>query len=307
MGTTMAMQWDHLRVFEAVARLGSLSAAARALGVSQSTVSRQLSALEGVAGSALLLREVPVRPTPRGAALLAAVQPMVDAALAAEVALAGEPELRGQVTVTTVGELLRWSLSAQLGQFCRSYPQLRLRILSTNQVSSLAAGEADLALRFARPQRGDLVARRLSTTTYGYFVARSLALEPTLAWLGLTGSLARIPEQRYAERAFCDRPARLLVEDLESLGLLVAAGLGVAILPRQLSDRLPGVVEVEAEQVGAAPGPIPSRDMWMIVHRAKQREPKVRAVMRWLEGIDWLYMPLTINQLTPSRTSSNSE
>jgi DNA-binding transcriptional LysR family regulator len=102
-----------------------------------------------------------------------------------------------------------------------------------------------------------------------------------------------MPDTASASLLATERPRRTSARDSKLIGAL--------------ADRLPGVVEVEAEQVGAAPGPIPSRDMWMIVHRAKQREPKVRAVMRWLEGIDWLYMPLTINQLTPSRTSSNSE
>ena len=81
------MQWDLLRSFEAVARLGSLTAASRALGVSQSTISRQLARLEEDARSPLLLRESPVRLTERGEALLAAVAPMLDAARAAEVAL----------------------------------------------------------------------------------------------------------------------------------------------------------------------------------------------------------------------------
>ena len=68
---SMRLDWDLLRSFEAVARLGSLTAAARALGVSQSTISRQLAKLEQVAGSTLLVRESPVQPTARGLALLA--------------------------------------------------------------------------------------------------------------------------------------------------------------------------------------------------------------------------------------------
>ncbi len=75
------MEWELLRTFEAVARLGSLTAASKALGVSQSTISRHLARLEERAGSPLLLRDAPQRLTERGASLLAAVRPMVDAAL----------------------------------------------------------------------------------------------------------------------------------------------------------------------------------------------------------------------------------
>lgn len=283
------MEWDLLRTFEAVARLGSLTAAAKALGVSQSTVSRQLARLEAngreANGSPLLLREAPLRLTERGSALLAAMQPMVDAALAARSALEDTPELHGEVTLTTVGELLRWDLTPRLPEFYRAYPRLRLRILASNRVSSLAAGEADVALRMARPERGELVARKLRAESYGYFAAASLELHARVAWLGLAGSLAELPEQRHAERAFAGRSPRLLVEDFEALGLAVEAGLGAAILPRRLAARLREVVEVAAWQVGA-PGRehIASRDIWMIVHRSKQQVPRIRALMGWLAG-----------------------
>jgi DNA-binding transcriptional LysR family regulator len=279
------MEWELLRTFEAVARLGSLTAASKALGVSQSTVSRHLARLEQSAGSPLLLREAPLRLTERGAAVLAAVQPMMDAALAARSALEDTPELHGEVTLTTVGELVRWELAPRLPEFYRAFPHLRLRILADNRVNSLAAGEADVALRLARPERGELVARKVRVESYAFFAASSLELHPEIPWLGLTGSLAGIPEQRHAERAFATRPPRLLVEDVESLGLAVQVGLGVAILPRRLSARLDDVVEVAARQIGAQSSDrIPSRDLWMIVHRSKQHVPRVRALMGWLGG-----------------------
>ncbi len=105
-------------------------------------------------------------------------------------------------------------------------------------------------------------------------------------WLGLAGSVAGIPEQRHAERAFSPRPPRLLVEDLESLGLAVEAGLGVALLPRGLVARLQGVVEVAPRRVGARSSDrLPSRDIWMVVHRSKQHVPRVRALMGWLASV----------------------
>ena len=278
------MNWDHLRTFEAVARLGSLTKAARVLGVSQSTVSRQLSQLEETAGSPLLLRSVPVRLTERGDALLLALAPMVEGALAARSALEEAPKLQGEVTLTTVGEILRWFLVEALPAFRACYPDICLRILADNRTSSLAAGEADVAVRFSRPARGELVARVLHRETYRYFVGADVAVRADLPWLGLTGSLARIPEQRHAERAFL-RPPRVLLEDVEALGRAVQAGLGVAILPDGLVRRLHDVVAVDPSAVGAIAGPIPTRNFWMVLHRSRQRLPKVRAVVGWLEGI----------------------
>jgi len=278
------MDWDHLRTFESVARLGSLTAAAKALGVSQSTVSRTLVQLEEHAGSPLLVRAVPVRLTARGEALLLALAPMIEGALAAHAALEETPELRGEVTLATVGEIVRFHLVEALPAFYARYPRLRLRILADNRIQSLAAGEADVALRLTRPVRGDLHARRVHRESYGYFAAADLALGPEVPWLGLTGSLSRIPEQRHAERAFARTP-RLLVEDVEALGRAVEARLGVAILPEVLARRLRGVIAVPPGAVGAlgaGDGPIPARDFWLVVHRAKQRLPEVRAVLDWL-------------------------
>lgn len=279
------MEWELLRTFEAVARLGSLTAAGRTLGVSQSTVSRHLARLEQRAGSPLLLRGPPLRLTERGVALVAAIQPMIDAALAARSALEDTPELHGEVTLTTVGELVRWVLIPRLPEFHRSYPRLRLHLLASNRVSSLAAGEADVALRFARPERGELAARRVRTESYGLFAATGLDRHGEVPWLGLAGSLAEIPEQRHAERAFAGRAPRLLVEDVEALGLAVEAGLGVAVLPRSLAGRLTEVAEVEPREVGARSECLPpARDLWMVVHRSKQRVPRVRALMSWVEA-----------------------
>lgn len=280
------MQWDLFRSFESVARLGSLTAAARSLAVSQSTISRQLSKLEELAGSPLLLRDTPVQLTEKGTALLCAVRPMVDAALAVQATLEETPQLHGEVTLTTVGELLRWVLAPALPSFYAAYPSLRLRILADNRNSSLAAGEADLALRVSRPARGELIGQKLHGESYGLYAAEDLPLHPAVPWLGLCGSLAQIPEQRYAQKIFAPRPARLLLEDIESLALAVAGGLGVAVLPQGLAARMVGLVEVSPGRVGAAQrGPLPRRDFWLVVHRSKQRLPKVRAVMTWLRSL----------------------
>lgn len=278
--------WDLFRTFDAVIRHGTFTAASKALGLSQSTVSRHVAELEEGAGTPLLVRGVRLGLTERGASLHAAVAPMVEAATTARAALESTSELRGKVTLAAVGEVVRWVLAPRLGDLFRAHPNLRLEVLASNRIHSLAAGDADLALRWARPARGELVARRLVSETFGLFAAASLDLGKETPWLGLAGSLARIAEQRHVERAFAGRPPRLLVEDMDSLGTAVAGGLGVAVLPRLFAARLANVVEVKPSRVGAKDlGPIASRSMWMVAHRSKKDLPKVRAVMAWLETI----------------------
>lgn len=274
------MQWDHLRTFEAVARLGTLSAAAKGLGISQSSVSRHLARLEKLAGTPLCIRDTPVQLTDLGADLLRAMQPMLGGALSARSALDVSGEPRGEVTLATVGEVVRWRLSPQLKNFYCQYPNLRLRLLANNQVHSLAAGEADLAIRAARPDHGDLIARRIFRVGYGYFVARQCEARATTPWLGLAGSLAGIPEQRHAEQVFAQRAPRLLVEDVEALAIAVGAGLGVAVLPRDYALSQ-GLREVSARAVGARRAALAPRTFWIVVHRARRKLPQVRAVMNW--------------------------
>lgn len=278
------MDWDLLRTFEAIARLGSLNAAARALGVSQSTVSRQLLKLEEHAGATLLLRETPVRLTPRGESLLEAAQAMTRAALQASAALSQQDELRGEVTISTVAELVRWVLVPKLDELYRAHPQLQLKFLVSNQILSLAANEADLAIRMTRPVSGDLVSKRLRIITQGVFIHEALAVDEQTPWLGLAGSLAQLPEQRYAMTLFAGRPQRLAVEDVEALGLAAAQGLGMAVLPVDLAAKHPQLRAVTPRSVYEHAGPLPTREIWLVVHRAKQRLPQLRAVMSWLDA-----------------------
>lgn len=276
--------WDLFRTFEAVARLETITAAAKSLGISQSTASRHLARLEEIAGCALFVRESPLRLTQRGETLRATLDPMVHAALAATTALEAPQEPRGTVTVSTVGEVVRWVLSRHFARFAKAHPHVLLRILADNRVSSLAHGEADIAIRLSRPTEGELVCKRLYTERYGYFVARSVSVTKETAWLGLAGSLAEIPEQRLAERVFAQRVARLLVEDVESLALAANAGLGLAILPARLAARYSELVEIAPEHAGLATNErITSRDFWLVVHKSKRRVAKVRAVMQWIE------------------------
>ncbi|MEM6930620.1 MAG: LysR family transcriptional regulator, partial [Myxococcota bacterium] len=142
----MGMDWNHLRTFEAVVRAGSLTEASRLLDVSQSTVSRHLQQLEDRAGTPLWVRGSPFALTPRGRALHDAMAPMVGGALAAGTALDLTDEVAGEVTITTVRELVRW-LVPELGALYRRHPRLQLQILAENRIHSLAAEEADIAIR----------------------------------------------------------------------------------------------------------------------------------------------------------------
>ena len=128
--------------------------------------------------------------------------------------------------------------------------------------------------RFAPSPTGTLHVGNLRTALAAWLFARAAGSRFLLRFEDLDEAVAR-PEHEASQR-----------RDLESLGLAVRDGLGVAVLPRGFAGRLRDVVEVEPEMIGAESlGAMPSRALWMVVHAAKARVPKVRAVMDWAADV----------------------
>ena len=147
-----AFAWDDLNTVLAVARGGSLSAAARALGVNHSTVSRRLAALEKATGHTLF------RGLPRGHSPTAAGEELIRAAtrMEAEVLrlgqLLGSPrvELKGSVRLTAPDDVASLLLVHPLARFRALYPSIALEVIAENRLLNLSRREADIALRLAR-------------------------------------------------------------------------------------------------------------------------------------------------------------
>ena len=170
--------------------------------------------------------------------------------------------------------------------FYRDYPHLRLRILADNRISSLAAGDADIALRFLRPTRGELVGRRLHSETYGLFASPSLlsiARWPGWVW---RARCRTCPSSASPRRRSPTVPARLLVEDRKLWPLRRNKAWAWRSCRTASPPAWRDCARSCHSRSGALDrGPIPARDLWMVVHRKRQRLPKVRAVMTWLGAL----------------------
>ena len=125
-------------------------------------------------------------PTERGRSLLDAVEPMLRAAEAARSALERGAEVSGEVTLTTVGEVLRWVLTGCLPDLYRAHPRIRLRILVSNEVHSLAANA----------ERRGWDGRRARALAYG--VARGAARETSRGARGCGGGMAGTEPHAFA-------------------------------------------------------------------------------------------------------------
>jgi DNA-binding transcriptional LysR family regulator len=169
-----APNWDELRTFVEVARDGSLSAAARRLGLTQPTVGRHIDALEAALGLTLFARS-PRGLTPTPAAL--ALEPHVEAMAAAAAALArtasGEAAAdRGAVRVTASEIIGSEVLPPILAAFHAEHRGIAIELALSNRTADLARRDADIAVRMVRPTQSGLVARRIGSSRIGLYAHR---------------------------------------------------------------------------------------------------------------------------------------
>lgn len=274
---TGPLDWDDLRVFLELARAGSLSAAARSLRLSHATVGRRLAALEATLGRSLMER----RPdgyvlTAEGESVRALAEAMDERAQAIRRREGDAAGLSGTVRLTMTQALADVFLIPRLGPLRAANPALNLEIIVDNRTLSLARREADLAIRLARPQRGDLVGRRLATLGYGLYAAPD-APDTLIAY---DESMAELPEALWLDRHGGGRRVSFRSNSVQGQLAAAVAGFGTAFLPCMLADGVPGLER--RPQSGPPPGPPLTREVWLLVHRDRREVPRVRAVIEHL-------------------------
>jgi DNA-binding transcriptional LysR family regulator len=276
--------WNRARAFLVTAEEGSLSAAARALGMAQPTLGRQVAALEAELGLALFERGGRgLMPTPAGLGLLDHVREMGAAAARMALAASGQTDsIEGRVTITASDIYAAFLLPPIIAGLRQSAPGITLEIVATNAVSDLMRHEADIAIRNARPDQPDLVGRLT-----GEFTARLYAAPEYLARIG---PIARPADLTRAD--FIGFPdTDLLRTGLNALGLslqpenfpliaadhvvhwqLACAGAGIGVFPAHLGDAEPRLARV----LDALP-PV-SFPVWLVAHRDLVTNRRIRLV-----------------------------
>lgn len=278
-------RWDDLQILLAVSRAGSLSGAARTLGVDASTTSRRLRGFEEALGVTLFER------TPDGLVITEVAQRLLPHAEQAEsaatsvAALAAGSDLTptGRVRVALADAFASFVVAPRLGRFLDAHPGLQVEILASADTVDLTRLEAEIAVRFVRPTQGDLVAQRVATTgAYRGWVHATYeaAHGPTRGmpehWIGWSERYAHLPEAQLYERVVGIEP-RLRCDDLTTMVQAWAHGAGALLLPSGIADLLGE----------ARPTPVPDArafelDIWVVTHRSLRAVPRVRAVRDWL-------------------------
>lgn len=273
--------WENLRHFVVLAREGTLSAAARLLGVDHATVARRVAALEAETGLKLVDRRArSYQLTDDGRRIAATAMPMEEAAFAVGRAVqAARPGLRGEVSISSPPSLANALIAPRLFQLRRQHPGIRIKLIGEKRTASLNRREADVALRLSRPSEPGLIARKIGSFGFGLYSASSyLKATPrhAFAFIAYDDSMDDAPQQKWLQSVTAGGEIVLRTNDLENQAAAARTGLGLAVLPDFLGEPDPTL-----ERYDATPAP-PSRDVWLLVHRDLRQAPLVRAVMEFL-------------------------
>ncbi|MEM7170872.1 MAG: LysR family transcriptional regulator [Pseudomonadota bacterium] len=278
------MNWDDLRIFLAIVRAGNLSAAAKALQVTQPTVGRRLRILEEDLGARLFDR-LPdgFVPTPAGSDLLPMAEAMEKTAFAVDRHQAAfSQDAVGTVRIS-VWEIFAQFLSRHLAELSDHLPGIEIELDVTHVHRDLSRREADLLIRECLPQNPGLVARKVASYAFAVYGTRDLVERYPAAhnesryelcpWIGYDEEHAYFQNQTWLLERLGERRAVVRANDGMVLHELVRQSVGLGVLPCFAGDGDAGLLRLTPplEEI--------SRSLYLVVHRDLKRSPAVRAVM----------------------------
>jgi DNA-binding transcriptional LysR family regulator len=276
----MPMEWSDLRIFLAIAREGTLGAAARKLGQSQPTMGRRLRALEQAVGQTLFQRTADgFVLTDEGAAVVAHAERIEEEAAAFERQLAGrDQQLEGLLRLSSSDWFGAHLLTPVLAEFARLQPHVVVELLTSARFFSLPRREADMVFRIRPFDEPEAISRRLMHIDYGVYLKSGIA--PPRAGDGsgtnlitMDTAFGEMPDAVWLKRILPHAHVVSRSNNRDVQGRLCAEGVGVAVLPRPLGDALAGVTRID---LGEAP---PGRDTWVGYHRDLKRLARLRALL----------------------------
>ena len=293
-GTNKSMDWDKLKVFHAAAEAGSFTHAGERLGLSQSAVSRQVSALEGELSVSLFHRHARgLILTEQGELLYRTAHEVFMKLEAARTKLTDSRERpNGELKVsTTPGIGVHW-LTPRLGEFLDLYPDIHITLITTDEELDLAMREADVAIRLRQPTQPDLIQRKLFSVHFHAYASpdylKRFGTPRTHEELDkhriilLGGNVpAHFANRRWLVEVGRDgkgpRSPHLTINNV--LGVLRACqrGLGIAMLPDYLVEENGGLVQLLGEADTLA------LDAFFVYPEELRRSPEFRysAIFWW--------------------------
>lgn len=277
------MDWQDLHYFLALARRGSMSAAAKELHVDHATVSRRIAALERSLGLRLTER-LPRRTalTEQGKVIASVAEEMnrvADRVKIQATSLSAAPAAVIRVSASpAVAALL---IAPAVADFTQAHPNISLSLSGASHHVQLNKGEADIAVRLTRPEDPDLLTRRIGTMRFGLYASPSWQDRPPESWLfiGYEKSLDYVTQQKWLESLLNGRRIIFRASDLMAQQQAARSGLGVVTLPCFIGDNDSSLIKL------AVDSPPPGRSMWLVAYPEHRRDPSAVRVMEFLADV----------------------
>lgn len=299
----MTLNWDDLKLVLALERAGTMSAAASALGVNHSTISRRLASMQESLGTTFFERSpTGWRPTDAGLKLVEAAARMEAEVTSLGAQLIGQDEqLSGTVRLATV-DIMALELSEMVALFRRSHPNILLNVATGNKPINLTRREADIALRITNAPPEHLIGRRLGRMTYSLYASRALTTAlgtgpllrqlESLPWLMWDESCEAHGTQAWMQRHV---PRAEIVCYLDSTPVMrsyIEQGVGVGFMPKMLMERSEDIVSLldAPHDFGV--------DLWLLTHPDLKSTGRIKAVM---DALDAQLRPRLAPQPLPER------
>lgn len=283
-GLRGGVDWEDLRVFLALGRHGSLSAAARALTVNHATISRRIQALEDSLGEKLVDR----RPdgyvlTAAGRRALSAASDMESAAQSLAREGGDEGAVRGLVRVNAPPALSQGFLIDRMARLAVLHPGLDLDLATDLRAVSLDRHKADIAVRLMRPKDGDFIVKPLGAMGFGFYGTPAIC-EATEAgadpvFVGFDEESADMPDALWLAQRFPRARVAFRANNHMSQAIAARTGAGLAVLPHYIGRQVPGLRACALEPVRDP------REMWLLIRGQDRKDRAIRTVADHLQQV----------------------
>jgi len=285
----ISFDWNHIRAFLATVEEGSFSAAARALGSTQPTLSRQIAGLEEALGIVLFERSRrSMVLTKSGEELLDHVRTMGEAAMRISLAASGQSQtIEGHVSITATGMFVSYLLPKVLAQLREVAPDIVINLVPSDSVQDLTRREADIAIRHVRPNHPDLIAKLAVNSTAHIYASKtyiSMLEHPITArslskadFLGPQQPEQILPVINTQGLEITEKNFKITTSDGSTMTELVKQGLGVSILPKQIAESAQGLERILPDY--SIPMPI-----WLVTHKELRTTQRIRLVFDLLSS-----------------------
>lgn len=268
------MNWDDLRIASAILKCGSYNKAAKQLGLNETTVARRLARLENDLDMKIFQTVDGERaPTQAGRHVLKVVRRMEEeSGKLGSLKSAQKPLVRRRIA--SVEAMVTHFLAPTVSSLVERHPHLQIEMLLSTELASFSRWETDIALRLIRPDKGNVVIRKLAD--FEWVLVQPVNKEP-IYFCGYTAQHVQ-PKEREVLRSYLPGPIPMIVVNgMSPIKRILQGGDGIGFLPDFMCDDIWDQPDLKLTRLDLY------RPIWLVMQEHLRHDPDTRLVTDWLE------------------------